>query len=62
MIHNCTYPTDITREHKAMCIRMFTAAVCNRKMKEEYKNRVDNFYRFKDKNNCKRVYEQIKDL
>lgn len=31
-------------------------------MKEEYKNRVDNFYKFKDKNNCKRVYEEIKKL
>lgn len=36
MIHNCTYPTDITRGHKAMCIRMFIAAVCNSKIKEEH--------------------------
>ena len=28
-------------------------------MEEEYKNRVDNFFKFKDKNNCKRVYEWI---
>lgn len=31
-------------------------------MKYGYKNRVDNFYKFKDKNNCKRVYEEIKKL
>ena len=31
-------------------------------MNDEYKNRVDNFYKFKDKNNCKRVYEEIKKL
>ena len=29
------------------------------KMKDEYKKRVDTFYRYKDKNNCKRVYEYI---
>ena len=31
----------------------------NCKMKEEYKNRVDSFYKYNDKNNCKRVYEAI---
>ena len=31
-------------------------------MNGEYKDRVDNFYKFKDKNNCKRVYEEIKKL
>lgn len=31
----------------------------NCQMKEEYKSRVDNFYKYKDKNNCKRVYEAI---
>ncbi len=29
------------------------------KMKDEYKSRVDNFYKYKDKNNCERVYEAI---
>ena len=33
---------------------------CN--MKEIYKKRVDNFYMFNDKNNCKRVYEAIRKL
>lgn len=28
-------------------------------MKEEYENRVDNFNKYNDKNNCKRVYEAI---
>lgn len=28
-------------------------------MKDEYKSRVDNFYKYKDKNNCKRVYDAI---
>jgi CDP-glycerol glycerophosphotransferase (TagB/SpsB family) len=31
----------------------------NCQMKEEYKSRVDNFYKYKDKNNCKRVYDAI---
>ena len=31
-------------------------------MKGEYKDRVDNFYKFKDKNNCKRVYDEIEKL
>ena len=31
-------------------------------MKELYKKRVDNFYMFNDKNNCKRVYEAIRKL
>lgn len=34
----------------------------NCKMKEEYKNRVDTFYKYNDKNNCKRVYEAILNL
>ena len=32
------------------------------KMKEKYKSRVDSFYKFKDKDNCKRVYNEIKKL
>ena len=28
-------------------------------MKDEYKSRVDNFYKYKDKNNCERVYRAI---
>lgn len=31
----------------------------NCEMKEHYKNRVDTFYKYKDKNNCKRIYEYI---
>lgn len=31
-------------------------------MKEVYKKRVDNFYMYNDKNNCKRVYEAIRKL
>ena len=31
-------------------------------MSKDYKLRVDNFFKFNDKNNCKRVYEAIKDL
>jgi len=34
----------------------------NCEMKEKYKNRVDSFFKFKDKNNCKRVYDAIIDL
>ena len=34
----------------------------NCQMKDIYKQRVDSFYKFKDKNNCKRVYNEIKKL
>lgn len=34
----------------------------NCKMKEEYKNRVDSFYKYNDKKNCKRVYDAILNL
>ena len=28
-------------------------------MKDDYKKRVDKFYKYNDQNNCKRVYEWI---
>ena len=28
-------------------------------MKDVYKNRVDTFYKYNDKNNCKRIYDYI---
>ena len=31
-------------------------------MKEKYIRRVENFFKFIDKSNCKRVYESIKKL
>ena len=31
----------------------------NCEMKELYKNRVDTFYKYNDKNNCKRIYNYI---
>ena len=34
----------------------------NCEMSDEYKKRVDNFFKFKDKNNCKRIYNAIKEL
>ena len=34
----------------------------NCKMKDKYKKRVNSFYKFIDKNNCKRVYDAIIDL
>ena len=34
----------------------------NCQMKEEYKNRVNNFYKYNDKNNCERVYNAILNL
>ena len=34
----------------------------NCEMKELYKNRVDTFYKYNDKNNCKRVYNAILNL
>ncbi len=34
----------------------------NCEMKDEYESRVDNFYKYKDKNNCERVYSAILEL
>ncbi|WP_407392554.1 CDP-glycerol:glycerophosphate glycerophosphotransferase [Methanobrevibacter sp.] len=34
----------------------------NCQMKDEYKNRVNSFYKYKDKNNCERVYNAILNL
>ena len=31
-------------------------------MEKEYQSRVDDFFRYTDKNNCRRVYEYIKEL
>lgn len=36
--------------------------VNNCEMRSEYKQRVDKFFKFKDKNNCKRIYNAIKEL
>ena len=36
--------------------------VNNCEMGSEYKKRVDKFFKFKDKNNCKRIYNAIKEL
>ena len=30
------------------------------KMEEKFQKRVDDFFKYKDKNNCKRVYDWIK--
>ncbi len=32
------------------------------KLKEEYSNRIKNTFKFNDKNNCKRVYDRIKEI
>lgn len=34
----------------------------NCEMKDIYKNRVDSFYKYNDKNNCKRIYDYILDM
>ena len=31
-------------------------------LKDKYRERIDNFFAFHDKNNCQRVYEKIKEL
>ena len=32
------------------------------RMKDEYRRRVDAFFAYHDKNNCRRVYEKLKEL
>ena len=32
------------------------------KLKEKYRERIDEFFAFNDRNNCKRIYEAIKSL
>ena len=29
------------------------------KLKDKYRERIDNFFAFNDRNNCQRVYEEI---
>ena len=29
------------------------------RLKDKYRERIDNFFAFNDKNNCQRVYEEI---
>ena len=41
----------------AACIAGYVENGCQ--MKPEFKKRVDDFFAFTDKNNCKRVYEAI---
>ena len=31
-------------------------------LKDKYRDRVDNFFAYNDRNNCRRVYEKIKEL
>ena len=46
-----------TEENLVNTIKEYLQNDC--KMKKEYENRVDSFYKYNDKNNCKRVYEAI---
>ena len=50
---------EVTKDEDKLMyvIEEYLKTDCN--MKEKYKNRVDNFYMFNDKNNCKRVYGAI---
>lgn len=32
------------------------------RLKEKYRQRIDHFFAFQDKNNCRRVYEKILEL
>ena len=49
-----------TQEELAAILEDYLQSNCQ--MKDEYKKRVDNFYKYKDKNNCERVYNAILNL
>ena len=53
---------EVTKDEDELIdiIEEYLKTDCN--MKEIYNNRVDNFYMFNDKNNCKRVYDAIKKI
>lgn len=46
-----------TQEELIQIVRQYLQNDCQ--MKKEYESRVDSFYKYKDKNNCERVYEAI---
>ena len=44
-------------------IELITEYVCNGcRLKEEYRNRIDRFFAFNDRNNCRRVFEKILEI
>ena len=49
-----------TQEELIQVLEDYLENACQ--MKEEYKNRVNSFYKYKDKNNCERVYNAILNL
>ena len=50
---------EITRKHDEIVDLIIEYVESECKMKDEYKKRVDEFFKFRDKNNCRRVYNFI---
>ena len=55
--------SDFDIYHLPPLMGMFVDYIENEcEMKNQYIKRVDDFFEFSDKNNCKRVYEAIKKM
>ena len=50
---------EIAKDHDTLVKLIKEYVTSNCQMKEEYKKRVDDFFEFRDKNNCRRVYNFI---
>ena len=50
---------EIAKSHEGLVNLIMNYVNCNCEMKDKYKKRVEDFFEFSDKNNCKRVYEFI---
>ena len=52
----------VVRQHDDLInvLKGYVASNCN--MEDVYKDRVDSFFKYNDKNNCKRVYKELVEL
>jgi len=50
---------DVVSEHDVLVDKIIQFMETGCEMSEEYKNRVDDFFAYRDKENCKRVYGEI---
>lgn len=50
---------DICFDEKDLLLKISDLINNNAEMSDKYKSRVDSFYRYTDKSNCKRVYDEI---
>ena len=53
---------EVIHDHESLVNLIMDYVANNCQMKDKYKKRVDDFFEFKDKHNCERVYNAIKKI